>query len=392
MNLRRVLMWAVIGIIAAGALAAAVLVLAGSGSKASGQNPSPASATAAGSATNAVKVPAVKLKLIASGLTAPLGLTAPPGDTHRLFVVDKIGKIRVIENGLLLAKPFLDVTSQVSGGGEQGLLSLAFDPNYSTNGHFYIYFTNRAGNIRVVRYTVSSGDPNVADPSSAKVLLKIAHHAHSNHNGGQLAFGPNGLLYIGVGDGGSEGDPNRYGQNKKVPYAKIWDLNVSTLHKQIFAYGLRNPWRFSFDSRTGNLWIGDVGQNNWEEIDFLKAGTKPGTNFGWSYYEGDHLYKRQHIVRKRLVFPVAEYSHSLGCAVVGGYVYRGSAIAALRGRYLYADYCSGRVWFRAGPHKTSHILTGISQKLTNITSFGQGANGALYLSSLNGKVYRIVPA
>ena len=388
MNVRRVFLWAGTSIAAGGALAAVLLVSAGGGSQAIAQSPSPTSAAAAKAAT----VPAVKLKLVASGLTAPLGVTTPPGDTHRLFVVDKVGKIRVIANGTLLAKPFLDVSGLVSGGSEQGLLSLAFDPNYSKNGHFYVDYTNPAGNIRVVRYTVSSGDPNVADPSSAKILFKVAHHAHTNHNGGQLAFGPDGLLYIGVGDGGSEGDPHRYGQNTKVPYAKIWRLNVTTLHKQLYAYGLRNPWRFSFDSKTGNLWIGDVCQNRWEEIDFLKAGVKPGTNFGWSYYEGDHTYKRQHIVRTRLVFPVTEYSHSLGCAVIGGYVYRGSAFAALRGDYLYADHCSGRVWFKTGPHKSAHILTGISRKLTNITSFGQDASGELYLSALNGNVYEIVPA
>jgi glucose/arabinose dehydrogenase len=388
MNVRRVLMWAVVSIAAGGALAAVVLVSVGSGSQATAQNPSPASAAS----SKAVTVPAVKLKLVTSGLASPLGVTAPPGDTHRLFVVDKVGKIRVIANGSLLAKPFLNVTGRVSGGSEQGLLSLAFDPHYSKNGHFYVYYTNRTGDIRVVRYRVSASNSNVAAPSSAKILFTAAHHAHTNHNGGQLAFGPDGLLYIGVGDGGSEGDPNRYGQNTKVPYAKIWRLNVTTFHKQLYAYGLRNPWRFSFDSKTGNLWIGDVGQNKWEEIDFLKAGVKPGTNFGWSYYEGDHTYKPQHIVRTRLVFPVTEYSHSLGCAVIGGYVYRGSAIAALRGDYLYADYCSGRVWFKTGPHKSAHILTGISQKLTNVTSFGQDTGGELYLSAQNGNVYEIVPA
>ena len=388
MNVRRVPMWVAISIAAGGALATFVLVSAGKDSRASAQSPSPANAAP----SKAVTVPAVKLKLVASSLTSPLGVTAPPGATNRLFVIDKVGKIRVIANGSLLATPFLNITSRVSGGGEQGLLSLAFDPHYSKNGHFYVFYTNRAGDIRVVRYRVNPSNPNVANPSSAKILFKAAHHAHSNHNGGQLAFGPNGLLYIGVGDGGSEGDPNRYGQNTKVPYAKIWRLNVTTFHKRLYAYGLRNPWRFSFDSKTGNLWIGDVGQSRWEEIDFLKAGTKPGTNFGWSYYEGKHVYKSQHIMRTRLVFPVTEYSHSLGCAVIGGYVYRGSAITALRGDYLYADYCSGRVWFKTGPHKSPHVLTGLSQKLTDVTSFGQDANGELYLSSLNGNVYKIVPA
>ncbi|MGD0997449.1 MAG: PQQ-dependent sugar dehydrogenase [Thermoleophilia bacterium] len=387
MRLRRLLAWAAIGLLAGGALAAVVLVSAGSASRAAAQD---ATRT---STLQAVKTPVVKLKLVATGLSQPLGVTAPPGDTHRLFVVEKTGAVRIIENGKLLGTPFLNLRGLVSGGGEQGLLSLAFDPRYATNGRFYVFYTNLAGNIRVVRYAVSSADPNVANPGSAKVLWRVAHHAHANHNGGQLAFGPDGRLYIGIGDGGSEGDPNNYGQNVKVPYAKIWRLNVASSAPKpvLYAYGLRNPWRFSFDTKTGNLWIGDVGQNKWEEIDFLKAGTKPGTNFGWSYYEGDHVYKPQRIVRTRLVFPVTEYSHSVGCAVIGGYVYRGSAIAALRGDYVFADHCSGRVWFKTGPRAAAHVLTGVSQKVTNLTSFGQDASGALYLSSQNGSVYELVP-
>ena len=392
MRVRRLPAWAAIGLLAGGALVAVGLVWASIGGRATAQTPT---RQAANQRLMAVTMPTVKLRLIARNLSQPLGVTAPPGDTHRLFVVEKTGAIRVIElpGHTLLPTPFLNIHGLVSSGSEQGLLSLAFDPGYATNGHFYVYYTDPAGNIRVVRYTVSGGDPNVADPASAKVLWKVAHHVHANHNGGQLAFGPDGRLYIGVGDGGGGGDPNRNGQSVKVPYAKIWRLDVATpgAKPALYAYGLRNPWRFSFDRKTGNLWIGDVGQNKWEEIDYLKAGARPGANFGWSYYEGDHLYKRQHIVRTHLAFPVTEYSHRVGCAVIGGYVYRGSAIPGLRGYYLFADYCSGRVWFMAGPHRIPHILTGISRKLTNITSFGQDASGELYLSSLNGgKVYLLV--
>jgi glucose/arabinose dehydrogenase len=389
MRLRGLLAWAAICLAAGGAVAALVLVSASAGSRAAAQNPIRRTPS---HRLQAVTVPTVRLRLVAKNLSQPLGVTAPPGDIHRLFVVEKTGAIRVIQNGKLLGTPFLRIRGLVSGGSEQGLLSLAFDPHYAANGRFYIYYTDVAGDIRVVRYVVSSGNPDLADPASATVLWAVAHHAHPNHNGGQLAFGRDGLLYIGVGDGGGAGDPNDNGQNLKVPYAKIWRLNVAAAGSRpvLFAYGLRNPWRFSFDRKTGNLWIGDVGQNKWEEIDYLKAGAKPGANFGWSYYEGRHIYKPQPIVRTHLVAPVAEYSHSLGCAVIGGYVYRGAAIPALRGYYLFADYCSGRVWFKAGPGGAAHILTGISQKLTNVTSFGQDAGGELYLSSLNGgKVYRL---
>jgi glucose/arabinose dehydrogenase len=382
MRARRLLVWAAVAVVTAGALATAALVSTGAGNSAAAQNPT----------LTAVKVPTVRLRLVASGLSQPLGVTTAPGDTKRLFIVEKTGYVRIVQNGKLLARPFLNVSGRVSSGGEQGLLSLAFDPAYSTNGRFYVFYTAVNGDIKVVRYVVSS-NADVARAGSAKVLWTVAHHAHSNHNGGQLAFGPDGRLYIGIGDGGSEGDPNDYGQNVHVPYAKIWRLNVTAASSRpvLYAYGLRNPWRFSFDRATGNLWIGDVGQDNWEEIDYLKAGTSAGVNFGWSYYEGRHLYKTQAIVRTRLVGPVTEYSHAVGDAVVGGYVYRGSAIAALKGDYLYADYGTARVWFKTSPGGAAHILTGASQKLPNVSSFGQNATGELYLSSLNGKVYKLVP-
>jgi len=382
MKARSLLVVIAVGV-AVGAAVTAVLLSTGGGGRA---------AASPNAVTQAVAVPTVRLKLITGALTQPLGVAAPPGDTHRLFVVEKIGVVRIIRNGKLLASPFLSIRGKVSGGSEQGLLSLTFDPHYATNRRFYVDYTNLSGDIKVVRY-VTSSDPNRASAGSAVVLWTVAHHAHPNHNGGQLAFGPDGLLYIGVGDGGSEGDPNSYGQNVKVPYAKIWRLDVTTpgAKPTLYAYGLRNPWRFSFDRKTGALWIGDVGQDHWEEVDYLKPGTAPGTNFGWSYYEGDHVFRRQAIVRARLVFPLVEYSHSVGDAIVGGYVYRGSAIPGLRGFYLYADYGTARVWAKAGPRGAVHILAGVSQKLPNISSFGQSAKGELYVSSLNGRLYKLVP-
>ncbi len=357
---------------------------------ATGQATAPAAIRRAPNPTPAAP-PTFGLSPVVKGLSEPVYVTSPPGDTHRLFIVEKGGKILILKDGRLLATPFLDLTGRVSTGTEQGLLSMAFSPRYSVNGRFFIFYTNLAGNIRIVRYRVSA-NPDVALASSARVLWKVAHSAHSNHNGGQLQFGPDGRLYIGIGDGGSEGDPNLFGQNLSVPYAKIWRLNVtvSGARPRLYAYGLRNPWRFSFDPATGNLWIGDVGQNRWEEIDFLKAGTAPGTNFGWSYYEGDHVYKPQPISRARLRYPVFEYPHTVGCAVTGGYVYRGSAIPALRGYYLFADFCSGRVWMKKGP--AGRVLRApISQKVTQISSFGRDASGELYLVSLSGSVYKLVP-
>ena len=383
--------------------AATVVAACGSAAGVTASTPAPVtpatttSPTAVSGATRAAASPAARsnppalaLRRLAGSFNQPVYLTSPPGDLRMLVVVEKVGTVRVFRNGSLLARPFLDLSGRVSGANEQGLLSLVFDPRYATNGFFYVYYTDLHGYVRVARYHVSS-DPNVADPASATVLLSI-HHPYTNHNGGQLQFGPDGLLYIGVGDGGREGDPNKYGQNLHVHFAKILTLNVRLSHPDpvTFAYGLRNPWRFSFDKLTGALWIGDVGQDKWEEVDYLKPGSSPGANFGWSYYEGDHVYKPQAIDRKRLVFPVFEYSHALGNAVVGGYVYRGSAIAGLRGWYLFADYGSGRVWAMNGPKGRARQIS-LGTNIAPVSSFGQDAAGNLYLTNLNGGVYEIVP-
>jgi glucose/arabinose dehydrogenase len=384
-------------VVAAALIAAACGSTKGGSATASAQPTARASASAAATPTATTTAgaaarttpPALALRRLAGTFNQPVFLTSPPGDPSTLLVVEKVGTVRVIRNGRLLSRPLLDLSGKVSGNNEQGLLSLAFDPNYAANGFFYVYYTDLSGFIRIVRYHVSS-NPDVADPASAKVLLSISH-PHTNHNGGQLQFGPTGLLYIGVGDGGSEGDPNNYGQNLGVRFAKILTLNVRLAHPKpvTYAYGLRNPWRFSFDKLTGALWIGDVGQDKWEEIDYLKRGTLPGTNFGWSYYEGDHVYKTQAIDRSRLRFPVFEYSHALGNAVVGGYVYRGSAIPGLRGWYLFADYGSGRTWAMNGPKGRARQIS-LGAGIAPVSSFGQDAAGNLYMLSLNGGVYQIV--
>ena len=365
-------------------------------------SPSASAAVAAGpvstattALSRAVTAPAVRLQKLPQTFTKPVYLTAAPGDASRLFVVEKTGKIVIVQNGARLAKPFLDITSKVSTGGEQGLLSMAFDPQYASNGRFYVDYTNVNGDTRVVRYAVSKGDPNVANAGSARTVLSV-HQPYSNHNGGQLQFGPDGRLYVGLGDGGSEGDPNHYGQNRATLLSKILRLNVSVspVKVQKYAMGLRNPWRFSFDARTGALWIGDVGQDKWEEVDYLRPGAPAGANFGWSAYEGTHVYNSAiaaSVKKSSLTWPVTQYSHSVGNAVTGGYVYRGTAIPALRGFYIFADFASGRVWAMKGPGGARSALSGADGQVSQISSFGQDASGELYVVSLAGSVSKIVP-
>jgi glucose/arabinose dehydrogenase len=347
------------------------------------------------SARAAATAPTVSLQKLPQSFDQPLYVTSPPGDTSRLFVVEKTGVIRIIKNGVLLPAPFLDIHTRVSAGTEQGLLSLAFDPRFATNRRFYIDYTNTAGNTRVVRYVASAADPDVAAPSSAKVILRVAQ-PYSNHNGGQLAFSPGGRLFVGMGDGGSAGDPQGRAQNSRSRLGKLLRINVnaSPMTIGVYAKGLRNPWRFSFDRATGNLWIGDVGQNRWEEVDFLRAGRAAGANLGWNGYEGTHVYNAAtaaRLNRSKLTWPVGQYSHSFGEAVTGGYVYRGSAIPALRGWYLFADFASGHVWAKKGRGGAKQLLPGADGKVSQIASFGQDAAGELYIVSLAGSIYKITP-
>jgi glucose/arabinose dehydrogenase len=347
-------------------------------------------------AAAAVPAPAgasVRLVRIVSGLTDPVYLASPRGDS-RLFIVQQNGVIRILSHGRLLARPFLNISSLVSFGGEQGLFSIAFPADFATSGKFDVDYTNASGDTRVVQFRVSATDRNVANRTTARILLKV-HQPYSNHNGGQLQFGPNGtMLYISLGDGGSEGDPNFEGQSGG-PLSAILRLDPTkaTPHPATYAYGLRNPWRFSFDRLSGGIWIGDVGQDRWEEIDHLRHGTGLGADFGWSEYEGDHFYKAQPVPvpRTRLRFPVAEYSHAVGCAVTGGYVYRGHAIPTLDGFYLYADFCSGRIWRLRSGGRRPVLMTSISGRVHEISSFGQGSVGELYVVSLHGSIYKIEP-
>lgn len=324
------------------------------------------------------------LSTIVTGLDRPVFVDAPVGDP-RLFVVEQTGKIKIVSNGSLLATPFLDIGGLLSSGGEQGLLGLAFHPQYAENGRFYVDYTDIGGDTRVVEYRVSN-DPDVADPASARQLLFVDQPA-SNHNGGMLAFGPDGQLYVALGDGGGAGDTYKQGQRADTLLATITRIDVDSGARSLFAYGLRNPWRFSFDSR--RVYIGDVGQGAWEEIDVLST-FDAGANLGWSIMEGTHCYGAATCATGGVVLPVTEYSHSGGaCSVTGGYVYRGSAIPELVGHYLYGDFCAG--WIKsfrytgtAEDPRTWGIAVGF------LTSFGTNGFGELYVTSTDGSVRKIV--
>ena len=349
--------------------------------------------------------PQLRLQTVASGLSNPLYLTAPTGDP-RLFVVEQQGRIRMVRNDSLLAAPFLDIIDRVSSGGERGLLSVAFHPRYAENGFFYVDYTDKQGNTRVERYQVSR-DATRADPASAKLILHV-DQPYPNHNGGLVVFGPDGMLYIGMGDGGGGGDPRGNGQNPATLLGKLLRIDVDAgdpyavprdnpfvgrggARGEIWATGLRNPWRFAFDRTAGMLYIADVGQNEWEEIDAVRADSA-GVNYGWNIMEGDHCFRPASGCNTAgLERPISEYSHSEGCSITGGYVYRGSRIPALQGHYFYADYCKG--WVKS-LRSMGGAVTDLREwpfgDIGNVLSFGEDAAGELYVLSANGRVYRIV--
>jgi glucose/arabinose dehydrogenase len=350
---------------------------------------------------------------VVSGLNLPLLVTAPPGDVGRLFIVEQDGTIRIFKNGALNATPFLDVSaltiSPIDGGNtEQGLLGLAFHPNYAVNGRFFVYHTDATGtNNLVVRYTRDPLDPDHADVTSRTVLLTIPHPTYGNHNGGMLAFAPDdGRLYVGTGDGGSSCDPSGNAQNPASLLGKLLRLDVDGpfFTAETWALGLRNPWRYSFDRVNSDLYIGDVGQNLWEEIDYRPAPRMAGENYGWVYYEGSHCPNPSCggtcPALANLIMPVAEYDHSSGeCAVTGGYVYRGCRMSALQGTYFYGDFCAAFIHsFRmvAGVpadsrDRTAELAPGGGLAINLITSFGEDARGEIYIVDRGGEVFKIVP-
>jgi glucose/arabinose dehydrogenase len=332
----------------------------------------------------------LRFREIARGFKHPVFLGAPRSEPNDLYVVEKAGRIRLLVNGRLRASAFLDIRNLVgSSGSEQGLFSVAFHPNYAQNHRFFVDYTDRNGDTRVVEYR-SNGTRVV--PGSRRQLLFV-DQPYANHNGGQVAFGPDDRLYVGMGDGGSGGDPGNRAQNLGTKLGKLLRLNVDRRDArwQIAAYGLRNPWRFSWDRRTGNLYVGDVGQNAWEEVDVrTPAGQRVLTNYGWSAYEGRARFRPGRLNRRgRLVFPVAVYSHSRGCSVTGGYVYRGTALPSEQGRYFYGDYCAGTVWSFSFSDGRARGLRRESSNVPSLSSFGEDASGELYAASLEGRVYRL---
>lgn len=359
--------------------------------------------------------PRILLESVTSGLSSPLDLQNAGDGSGRLFVVEQSGRILIFDGTTLLATPFLDIRGRVLCCGERGLLGLTFHPNYPTNGLFYVNFTIEnpdpielpgvsPGDTVVASYRVSGANPNVADPSSEQIVLTFPQ-PFSNHNGGQLQFGPDGYLYIATGDGGSSGDPQNNGQRLDTLLGKILRIDVdggapyvvpadnpfvasAGARDEIWAYGLRNPWRMSFDRATGDLFIADVGQGAWEEVNFQPAGSAGGVNYGWRCREGAHDFNTSGCSGKTFVEPIAEYSHSLGCSISGGYRYRGYDFPELLGIYFYGDYCSGRIWgaYRDG---SDWVTAQLLDSTLSISSFGEDERGEIYVVDISGDLFRI---
>ena len=379
--------------------AAAVAGCGGGGGGA--QSTHPPSAAPIGTAPSK----SVRLERIGS-FSNPVYVTGAPGDVSRLYVVEQAGVIRVIRNGRTLGRPFLDISGDVASGGERGLLSMAFAPDYRTSGLLYVYFTDRTGDIRIQQLRRSQ-DPDVADPSSRRDVLRVPHRSQPNHNGGQLQFGPDGMLYAGFGDGGGEGDPSRTGQRLDTLAAKLVRLDPQPgggyrvprdnpfvgragARPEIWAYGLRNPYRFSFDRRTGDLTIGDVGQDKFEEVDFQAKGHGRGANYGWSVFEGFQRYRSGSA--PGAVEPEVAPSHAAGfCALIGGYVVRDPRLPSLAGRYLYGDNCNPDIYSVQLTSKGAHGNHTTGLRVDALSSFGEDSVGRVYATSLNGAIYRFAP-
>lgn len=341
--------------------------------------------------------------VITSGLSAPMQFVHAGDGSKRIFIVQKAGTIRVYDSTFNFLSVFGTV-SNVSTNGERGLLSMAFHPNYSTNGFVYVYYTNTAGNLELARYHVNSGTPNTFDAASKVIVLTIPHPNNSNHNGGELHFGSDGYLYLSTGDGGGAGDVPNNAQNTSVLLGKILRLAVNTstsapyysvpagnpFSNEVYAYGLRNPYRWSFDKATQDMWIGDVGQDSWEEINFRAAAGTSGTNYGWRCYEGNAPYNTSGCTGTNYIFPVHAYAtQNPAASITGGVVYRGNAYPNLRGVYLSADFYSG-VFYKIVPNGSGWDITTQTLSPTGIVDFGETESGEVYVVSNTGnRVFRV---
>lgn len=358
-------------------------------------------------------IPAAPVTSISLERVTAYNFLRPTYLTHagdeRLFVTEQQGVIRIIQDGQVLPEPFLYIVNQVgSAQNEQGLLSVAFHPRYAENGRFFVNYTNRNGDTVVSRWQVSATNPNVADYGSELILLTI-RQPYANHNGGQIKFGPDGYLYVGMGDGGAANDPLRAGQDLNTLLGKILRLDVDfnpdgyaipadnpflnndAARNEIWAYGVRNPWRFSFDRLTGDMFMADVGQNLWEEIHWQPAGSPGGENYGWNIMEGNHCFGASSCDQSGLELPIFEYGHDQGCSVTGGYVSRNLEDLSLYGNYFLADYCRGTVWSLFAQGDGAWTANVVYQGAGNVSSFGEDVNGAIYILDHAGGVYRIRP-
>jgi glucose/arabinose dehydrogenase len=353
----------------------------------------------------------LQLQTISTSLDSPVFMTAPPGDPTRLFIVQQGGLIRIfnLTTSSLLGTPFLDIRNLTSTAGERGLLGMAFDPLYASNLRFYVFYTNNGGDIVIAQYLSNGANASTANPLSATILFTVEHSAESNHNGGMLAFGPDGCLYAGLGDGGGGGDPNNNAQSLTVSLGKLLRLNptngqacafggtVNPFNSLVWSLGLRNPWRFSFDRQTGDLYIGDVGQGAREEINVSPApNAGRGLNYGWRLMEGFLCFNPlSNCNSGNLTLPEIDYPHLSGaCSVTGGYVYRGSALPARNGTYFYADYCAGLVRsfrYQNGQSTEQKEWPLLSPPGGRITSFGEDAAGELYITTQGGGLFKFIP-
>jgi glucose/arabinose dehydrogenase len=338
-----------------------------------------------------------------SGFTLPLGIVHAGDGSGRLFVVEKTGAIRVVQDGQILPEPLLNLAGQVSNGSEQGLLGMAFEPGRPDR--FYVNYTNLNGDTEIVRYSTVADNPNVGDPASAELLLEIQQPA-GNHNGGNLVFGPDGYLWIGTGDGGAADDRFGNGQNYSALLGSMLRLDVSAEtgytvpadnpfvggddgSPAIWAKGLRNPWRYSFDRLTGDLWVADVGQNQYEEVNRVPS-TAPGLNYGWPLMESTHCYLANDCSGLEVVMPVTEYDHNFGCSITGGHVYRGQQYPALQGIYFFGDYCSGIYWGISADVEGYTDPTELLQSQARPLAIGEDEAGELYVGGVDGVLYQVV--